>query len=454
MASVGIIAEYNPFHNGHLYQIQEIKKKYPEDTIVIAMSGNFTQRGEPAIIDKWTRANLAILAGADLVVEIPYHFATQSADYFSYAGITLLEKLKVEKLVFGSESNNIDDITEIAKAELENEDFDKLVKIYSKFGYNYPTALSLALKDLTGKKIDTPNDILGITYIKTILKYNYNMKPESIKRTNDYNSKELSGTINSATSIRENIEDLEKITKENLYTYYNHIIKHDFVDIFVLGDVDEEEITNVIRNKFKINTYKKQPIKALVTPLKITKSKIVKENIKAEQDNLVITLNLNNLTDYERNYPLSLYNAILGGGTESLLFSEVREKNSLAYTISSSPNKLDNLIIIRGGITKGKSMEAVNIIKKILKDLASGKIDDDKVNKAKEYYTSAIDDIIESPFQIIESYYMIELLGVDDIETKRKKMLKVTKDEIISVAKKIKINTVYILEGSDNNGEN
>ena len=91
MASVGIITEYNPFHNGHLYQIQEIKKKYPEDTIVIAMSGNFTQRGEPAIIDKWTRANLAILAGADLVVEIPYHFATQSADYFSYAGITLLE---------------------------------------------------------------------------------------------------------------------------------------------------------------------------------------------------------------------------------------------------------------------------------------------------------------------------------------------------------------------------
>ena len=142
MASVGIIAEYNPFHNGHLYQIQEIKKKYPEDTIVIAMSGNFTQRGEPAIIDKWTRANLAILAGADLVVEIPYHFTTQSADYFSYAGITLLEKLKVEKLVFGSESNNIDNITEIAKAELENEDFDKLVKIYSKFGYNYPTALS------------------------------------------------------------------------------------------------------------------------------------------------------------------------------------------------------------------------------------------------------------------------------------------------------------------------
>ena len=117
-------------------------------------------------------------------------------------------------------------------------------------------------------------------------------------------------------------------------------------------------------------------------------------------------------------------------------------------------DKLDNLIIIRGGITKDKSIDAVNIVKKILKDLEAGKIDDDRIEKAKEYYTSAIDDIIESPFQIIESYYMIELLGVDDIETKRKKMLKVTKDEIIAVAKKVKINTVYILEGSDDNGEN
>ena len=250
------------------------------------------------------------------------------------------------------------------------------------------------------------------------------------------------------------LEDLEKITKENLYDYYKNVISHNFVDIFVLGDVDEEKITNIIREKFKINTFKKKPIKALVEPLKVSRIKTVKEKVEAEQDNLIITLSLNNLTDYERNYPLSLYNAILGGGSESLLFSEVREKNSLAYYVSSTPNKLDNLIIIRGGITKDKSMDAVNIIKKILKDLEAGKIDDDRVKKAKEYYTSAIDDIIESPFQIIESYYMIELLGVDDIETKRKKMLKVTKEEIIALAKKVKINTIYILEGSDDNGEN
>ena len=211
MASVGIIAEYNPFHNGHLYQIQKIKEKYPDDTIIIAMSGNFTQRGEPAIIDKWERTNLAIENGADLVVEIPYIFATQSADYFSYAGITLLEKLKVDKLIFGSESNNLEDLIEIAKAELEQKDFDKLVKIYVKLGNNYPTALSLALKDLTGKEISTPNDILGITYIKTILKHNYNIKPYSIKRNNSYHEENLTGTISSATAIRKNIDNLEKI---------------------------------------------------------------------------------------------------------------------------------------------------------------------------------------------------------------------------------------------------
>ena len=250
------------------------------------------------------------------------------------------------------------------------------------------------------------------------------------------------------------LEDLEKITNENLYTYYLDVINHNYVDIFVLGDVQEEEITALFKEKFKVNTFKKNYPKALLEELKVKKSKTVRESVKSEQDNLVITLSLNNLTDYERNYPLSLFNAILGGGSESLLFREVREKSSLAYYISSTPNKLDNLIIIRSGITRGKSNDAIKIIKNILKDIASGKIDDDMIRKAKEYYTSALDDIIESTFQIIESYYMMELLGVDDIETKRKKMLKVTIDEIVGVANKVKINTVYILEGSDTDGEN
>ena len=245
------------------------------------------------------------------------------------------------------------------------------------------------------------------------------------------------------------LEDLEKITEQNLYAYYKEMIKHNFLDIFVLGNVDEVEITNLFREVFNFDTFKKKQVEArVIEPKKISTKKVI-EKITAEQDNLVITLSTLGLTDYERNYPLSLFNTILGGGSESLLFKEVREKNSLAYTISSTPNKLDNLIIIRGGITSYKSEEAIKLIKKILKDLANGHISDELLDKAKEYYTSAIDDIIESSFQIIESYYMMELLGVDDLETKRKKMLKVTKEEVVTVAKKTKLNTIYILKGEN-----
>lgn len=211
MKSIGIIAEYNPFHNGHLYHLSKIKELYPDHTIVLVMSGNFTERGDVSIIDKWKKTEIAKKAGIDLIVELPFPFATQSADYFSYGAITLLEHLKVEKVVFGSESNNIEDLNLIAETQLNNEDFDKLVKIYSKFGHNYPTALSLALKDLTGKVITTPNDLLGISYIKTIKKHNYKIIPETIQRTSDYHNVSLI-EHSSATAIREALKVNKDVT--------------------------------------------------------------------------------------------------------------------------------------------------------------------------------------------------------------------------------------------------
>ena len=207
MKSIGIIAEYNPFHNGHLYHIQKIKEKYNDYTIILVMTGNFTERGDVSIIDKWKRKDIALNYGIDLVVELPFPFSTQSADFFSFGAITLLEKLKVEKLIFGSESNNIDDLELIAKTQIENNLFDNLVSLYSKNGYNYPTSLSKALEDLTNKKIDSPNDLLGISYIKTILKNNYNIKYETIKRTNNYHEKDSKEEIASATAIRNNLKN-------------------------------------------------------------------------------------------------------------------------------------------------------------------------------------------------------------------------------------------------------
>lgn len=212
MRAIGIIAEYNPFHNGHLYHLSKIKELYPDYTTVLVMSGNFTQRGDVSIIDKWKKTEIAKKVGIDLIVELPFPFATQSADYFSYGAITILEHLNVEKVIFGSESNNIHDLETIVEAQLNNEDFDKLVKIYSKFGHNYPTALSLALKDLTGKVITTPNDLLGISYIKAIKKNNYKIIPETIQRTSSYHNEELL-EHSSATAIRKALKEEKNVEK-------------------------------------------------------------------------------------------------------------------------------------------------------------------------------------------------------------------------------------------------
>lgn len=235
MESVGIIAEYNPFHNGHLYHLSKIREKYKDAIIVLVMSGNFTERGDVSLIDKWKKTQIALEAGIDLVIELPYPFATQSADYFSYGSITLLEKLKVKRLIFGSECDNIKDLEIIADAQINNPDFDKLVKIYSKFGKNYPTALSLAVKDLTAKEITAPNDLLGISYLKTIKQNNYKIIPETIKRTNNYHDEILNDEISSATAIRKALKenkDIKKQVPEFTLKYLQDF--HDIEDYFPL----------------------------------------------------------------------------------------------------------------------------------------------------------------------------------------------------------------------------
>ena len=247
MHSIGIIAEYNPFHNGHVYQINKIKEKYPNAIIILVMTGNFTERGEVTIIDKWSRTEIALNHGIDLVIELPYPFATQSADYFAYGGITLLEELKVDKLIFGSESNDIDTIKTIASIQIENKDLDNLVKFYSKQGKNYPTALSCAVKELTGKEIETPNDLLGISYIKTIIKNKYNIIPETIKRTNNYHDKNLNETISSGTAIREALKMNESIVNQipnDTVSYYKTIhTMDDYFDLLKYKIITEEDLS-------------------------------------------------------------------------------------------------------------------------------------------------------------------------------------------------------------------
>ena len=223
MKSVGIICEYNPFHNGHLYHLNKVKELYPDYTIILVMSGNFTERGDASIINKWDKTKIALHYGVDIVVELPYVFASESADKFAYVAINLLNELQVEAIVFGSESNNVDKLKELANIQLNNKQYNKLVKEYLDDGINYPTALSKALYDLTNKKIDKPNDVLALSYIREIMKLDSDIKPISIKRNNDYNSLELNDGMTSASSIRyalynnENIDNyIPEYTKEFL----------------------------------------------------------------------------------------------------------------------------------------------------------------------------------------------------------------------------------------------
>ena len=254
MKSVGIICEYNPFHNGHLYHINKVKEMYPDHTIILVMSGNFTQRGDVSLINKWDKTEIALYYGVDIVVELPYVFASESADKFAYASINILNHLNVEYIVFGSESNNIEKLKEIANIQINNKKYDKLVKEYLSEGINYPTALSKAIYTLTNKKIDKPNDILALSYIREIIKNNYNIEPISIKRNNDYNSLELNDGITSATSIRYALENNESIdsyipskTKEYMYNprfnndYFN-LLKYKILtekDLSIYQTVDE-----------------------------------------------------------------------------------------------------------------------------------------------------------------------------------------------------------------------
>ena len=288
--NIGIICEYNPFHFGHIHHINKIKEMYPDSNIILVLSGNICQRGDLSIINKFDKADIA-LNYVDLVVELPLKFI-QSADIFAKGSIEILNKLKCEKIVFGSESNDIELLSLLASTQINNKEYDKLIKEYTSNGLNYPTAISKALNKLTGKTIDTPNDILGITYIKEIIRNNYNIDPICIKRTTDYNSKEVEGKITSANSIRELIKENKNfkdyIPKEEYKYLNNPIFLEDYFDylkyqiiinndLTIFRDIDEDlsnrinkyiDISNNLGeliNNIKTKRYTYNKIKRILT---------------------------------------------------------------------------------------------------------------------------------------------------------------------------------------------
>ena len=226
----GIIAEYNPFHNGHKYQLDLIKKAY--DTVVVVMSGSFTQRGDTAIIDKWSRTRSALISGADLVLELPVAFSMSTADRFAFGAINLLNSLLcVDALSFGSESGDINEL-ESAAHNLLNESSSQSLLIQSlmKDGMPYAAARQKAFSGIIPDGIlNEPNNILAVEYIKHILLSGSSMIPITHKRTGSaYNSENLHSPMASAAAIRANIssDKIREHMPEEVFKIFQASSKH------------------------------------------------------------------------------------------------------------------------------------------------------------------------------------------------------------------------------------
>lgn len=234
MNVLGIVVEYNPFHNGHLFHLEKSKEITKADIVIAVMSGNFLQRGEPALVSKWERTEMALQGGADLVIELPYVFATQKAESFANGAISILHALQCNALCFGSEHGEIDRFQRTYEFLKKNQiEYDHYIKQFMKEGYSYPKALTLSFQQMQTSielvDLSQPNNILGYHYIKAINEQNANITPFTIGRTNaQYHDESFASEhIASATSIRKalfssNLEAIINVVPPSTYKSLKH----------------------------------------------------------------------------------------------------------------------------------------------------------------------------------------------------------------------------------------
>lgn len=366
MEIIGIIAEYNPFHNGHIYHIETIKKMYPNSIIILILNGYFLERGEISIESISSKTKLALDYNVDIVLELPFMFGSNSADIFSDGAIELLNEFGVKKIIFGSECNDIEKLKKLASRELENE-YSCDVKKYLDKGINYPTALNKALN--TG--INTPNDLLGLSYIKSILKNKYDIEVITIKRTNSYHDTKSNNKIISASNIREKLRNNIDISNyvpirdyiNNIdYDLYFNLLKYKIINDNNLSDyltVDEgienrlksvinecnsiEELIKKVKTKrYTYNRINRMFIHILVGLRKEDKLKCVKnEYIRVlgfnnvgkkyissikKKTNIPIVTSLKNISSIIKDYEVKVYELYNMLGKEDVLEFEHSNK--------------------------------------------------------------------------------------------------------------------------------
>lgn len=212
MKAVGLVTEYNPFHNGHLYHLNKAMELTGADISVAVMSGDFVQRGEPAVLDKYTRTSMALNSGVNLVVELPVNYAVSSAESFAAGALKVLDYIKADSIAFGSESGDIERLSKLAHILCDNEDtLYKEISKYTANGISYAAARQKVVEKLTDKDtaamLTSSNNILAVEYLKAIIKNNYAIKPYTVQRQGDsYNDTDIRSEYASATALRENLK--------------------------------------------------------------------------------------------------------------------------------------------------------------------------------------------------------------------------------------------------------
>lgn len=216
--SCGVVVEYNPLHNGHVYHLKKARELSGADIIIAVMSGNFLQRGEPAIVDKWTRTQMALAAGADIVIELPVAFSAQPADYFAKGAIELLQAMKCDAICFGSESGEGSDYQKLAQfLNQHTAAINQRFKENKNQGQTYASQMEQVLKELLPNQpiaLSTPNNILGLAYAKENLLYEKPMELYTLTRIgSDYHDEELiEQSFSSATAIRKKLLETKQKT--------------------------------------------------------------------------------------------------------------------------------------------------------------------------------------------------------------------------------------------------
>lgn len=361
MTILGLISEYNPFHYGHKYHLEQSKNKTNSDFSIAIMSGSFLQRGEPSFMDKWTKAKMAVDNGVDLVLELPFIFSSQSAEYFAYGGVKLLDSLNiVDYLSFGSEIGDINPLSQIANILSDEPDsYKEILKFYLSKGLSYSVSRSNALEKYINTISPTSqynykeilkksNNILGVEYLKALTKINSKIIPITIERSgSNYNDLSLDKGFASATAIRSMIKSKGINSISNLipietynclveylnnYDDFNYLENYNQILLYLLRTTKKDELMNLIdienglENRIVEQGYKYHNINEIIDNI-VTK-RYPRTRIQRLFVHLINKLYKDKFLELSKDYPS--YIRVLGANKNGLvLLNDIKQNSTL-----------------------------------------------------------------------------------------------------------------------------